>query len=345
MYKIIQHESTVVLGIPIGAAAIGVEIHLTVVGDAAVLDLKESRIFFADHVEGFFLVRLHRGAVLDITDIIGQNQAVIDGGIVIISRNGHKDVPVRISHSLIDEVGEILHLAVHRYLRHVQGAFDHHVDAALFLRYGHFRIGNGSVPLEKIADTVSGNALHGHTAGAKAAAVVFQIVLGVGDQFRIVDLKQKQLGRCQHAQIFHAVHHHPIQIVGVIEIGEVIQAGFAVIHQLPIACLNINTVDNGAGIVIADLHKIQIVVTHGHTLGGIAFISLAHLADGVEIIIIQDLGRIGFRGKQKRPADRGGNEEKCTQFFHHAVHIQELLIFHDTRVLYHTEKTNTRADL
>ena len=94
MYEIVQHKSAVVLGIPVGTAAVGVEIQLAVVGHAAILDLKEGRILLADHVEGLAFVGLNFCIRFHVADIVGQNQAVVDGRIVIVSRNGHKDVSV-----------------------------------------------------------------------------------------------------------------------------------------------------------------------------------------------------------------------------------------------------------
>ena len=334
------------LGIAVGAAAVGIEIQFSVGGNAAVLDFKQSRIFLADHVKRLILIGPHGYTVLGVADIVGQDQAVIDGVIFIVARDRHKEVSVLVSHALIDEGGKIPLLPVHRHIGHVQVATERHSDISIFHIPGNNGGGDGFLPLEQKGDAAGTHRLHGHSARIEGASVILQLKLPIGHQLGVFNGVDQQIGIRQDVQVFHPVHRHPIQIVGVTEVGEVGFARFAVLHQHPIARVLMYPMHHGTGIVIADLHGVEVLISHGHTLGGVAMIRLTHLAHGIKAIIVHGGSRVGGGGNHTGTQSGGGTGKQRGQFFRYAVHGRKLLIFsHNTYVLYHTGCAFTRKQM
>ena len=314
----------VVLGIPAAHPAVVVEIQPPVGGNAAVLNLKQPGVFLADDVKGHLIHRLDLVASLGLAHIVGQNQTMALGFLIVVARDGHKEVPILISHALVGEGCEIPHLPVQLYPGHIDIASDTHADGSLVRRGRHRAHGHGVAALEQKRDPGFIDFVDGHGGRAEGFSVVFQIVFRVGMELGILDAEHHYLGLRQHVQVFHPVDDCPIHIVAVAQIGEITHARFAMLHQFPIARIPLHPVDHRPGIVVADLGGVQIGIARGKSLGGIAAVGLAHLGDGFKIVVVQYVRGLCRRGHQARGCQCGGTEEQCRKFLYRVFHVNLL---------------------
>ena len=323
---IVQAEDAVVLGIRGGDAAVGVEIHLAVLVNVHVLYLKESLVFVADHVEDLVRIGLDGIEVVGLGEIVSQNQALVDGGVVFVTRDGHEEVSILIAHTLVDKGGKIRHFSVHEDFGYVQLTEVRNSEISRFFRNIHGSLVHGPPALGEEGNGGSGHLINRESREMGRASVAGMVVLTVVIQRGAAYGEQSDLVVSQHAQILHPVHYGNIHSVGVAHIGKVGEIRACVFHQNRCTRCLVHAVNNGAGVVVADLSGIYVVVADGHTLGGIAFVVFFHLRKRCVVGVSQRDGGLHGVGNQAEGRQQSDADEKRGDFFHRMFH-QSVLLF------------------